>query len=54
MNEEIKNLVRNTSNDAELGRRIRAIYNMLFGNSQSTQPHQEGKNSKDNRTLLND
>lgn len=35
MNEEIKNLIQNIPNDTELGRRIRALYHMLYGNSNS-------------------
>ena len=43
MNEEIKNLIQNIPNDAELGRRIRALYNMLYSNNQS--PFGPGYNS---------
>jgi hypothetical protein len=59
MNEEIKNLIQNTPNDAELGRRIRALYNMLYGNNQSpfgssyvSTTTQEGYNNN-KKTLLN-
>jgi len=58
MNEEIKNLVRSIPNDAELGKRIRALYNILYGNNQSpfgpgynSNTTQEGRN-KDGKQIL--
>ena len=58
MNEEIKNLVKTITNDAELGRRIRALYNMLYSNDQSpfgsgytSNTTQEGQN-KDGKQIL--
>ena len=54
MNEEIKNLVRSIGNDAELGRRVRALYNLLHGNGQNPLPtQQEGKNPNNERQILN-
>lgn len=58
MNEEIKNLVQSIPNDAELGKKIRALYNMLYGNNQSpfgpgytSTTTQEGRN-KDGKQIL--
>jgi len=58
MNEEIKNLVQSIPNDAELGKRIRALYNILYGNNQSpfgpgynSNTTQEGRN-KDGKQIL--
>jgi hypothetical protein len=59
MNEEIRNLVRSILDDRELGRRIRALYNMLYSNNQSpfgpgytSNTTQEGHN-KGGKSLLN-
>lgn len=56
MNEDIKNMVRNTPNDADLGQKVRALYNILFGNNQHrdlNSPHQEGTNNNKGKHLLN-
>jgi len=59
MNEDIKNLVRSIPDDRELGRRIRALYNMLYSNNQSpfgpgytSNTTQENQN-KGGKSLLN-
>ena len=58
MNEEIKNLVQSIPNDDELGKRIRALYSMLYGNNQSpfgsgytSTTTQEGR-KKDGKQIL--
>lgn len=44
MNEEIKYLIKNTPSDEELGKKIRALYYLLFAN--------ESKNNNNNKQIL--
>ena len=59
MNEEIKRLVKTIPNDAELGGRIRMLYNGLYGNDKAefargTFNTQENQNRNDGKQILND
>ena len=58
MNEEIKQLIKTTPDDAELGRKIRGLYNILYGNNQNifgpgyiSTTSQEGQTKKDKQLL---
>ena len=58
MNEEIKQLVKNTPDNAELGRKIRELYNILYGNDQNifgkgyvSTSSQEGQTKKGKQLL---
>ncbi len=57
MNQEIINLVKNIQDDAELGRRVRALVNLIsspFGEGyNSNNTGHSGYNSTNNKGLLN-